>query len=92
MIPKRNCILLHVNVPVLSEKMKFTLPNSSIIETVFAPQKYFFLNEYKSQSHFINIPNKNFTNSNVIIKLIGINVFNNKKYVKKTKKDSVFIE
>ena len=86
-----NCNWFLVNVPVLSEKIKFTFPNSSIIETVFTLQKQCLHLEYNKISHPINIPCINFIISVETIKLIGIKVFNSKKYVKKIMKLSVLV-
>ena len=61
-----------------------------MIDTALTPQKHFCLFEYNKTSHDINIPCINFIISVETIKLIGIIVFNNKKYVKKTIKLSVF--
>ena len=66
-------------MPVLSEKIKLTFPNSSIIDTDFTPQKQFLYFEYNSISHRIKIPCIIFIISVETIKLIGIRVFNNKK-------------
>ena len=66
-------------MPVLSEKIKLTLPNSSIIDTDLALQKQCFSFEYNKISQLINIPCISLIISVETIKLIGINVFNNKK-------------
>ena len=66
-----------------------TIPNSSIIDTVFAFEKQCLVWLYNLVSQYINKPCANLIISNVTIKLIGINVLNNKKYVKKFMKQYI---
>ena len=85
-----NCNWFFVKVPVLSEKMILMFPSSSIIEIDLTLQKQCLTFEYNNISHPINIPCITFMISVETIRLIGIKVFNNKKYVKNTIKLSVF--
>jgi len=64
--------MFHVRVPVLSENMNYTYPNSSI-KSLFHTSEYYFVSQSLNSSSFeISLPKNSLSTSIITYRDIGI--------------------
>ena len=79
----RKTISLAVRVPVLSVKTQSTTPNSYIIDVFKTPHSFLMVGSYSLRSKVRKMPEKVFTPSMTILRVMGMRKLSMRKMVKK---------